>query len=172
MPWALVKSPKEWDNLKRALESKISKKLSDADIWKLLKKWEIILDNWEKKTIVKLDVKYVFYLMWECANESVGIEMWNLQVQEQHEVDDYRQWTLYLNNSDGTSSVNISRSDFAAGGSVWWGERNGGERESFTKPEERELWKVDTTHPEWTTPINNNDNAGNWNSGGGTHRHR
>jgi hypothetical protein len=52
-------------------------------------------------------------------------------------------------------------------GNEWWQEE-----ESHTKPEERELWEVDRTHPEWTTPINNNDNAGNWNSGGGTHKHR
>lgn len=171
VPWTLQKSPMEWDNLKRALESKISNKLSDADVWDLLKKWEIVLDNSQKKVKVKLDVKYVFYLMWECANESVGIEMWNIQIQEEHEVDDYSQWSLYLNNGDWTSSVNVSRRDFAAGAAVGWQEKNNDEWESSTLPTQRELWPVDKTNPEWTTEITD-DNAGNWNGGGWTHRHR
>ena len=172
IPWVFEKSPIEWDHLKKVVELKAWKKINDANLSDLLKKWEIILDNWQKKTKIKLDMKYVFYLMWECANESVGIELWNIQVQEEHEVDDYRQWALYLNNSDGTSTVNVARTDRAVGVAVnLWSNWGGNEEESYTDPKERDLWTVDKTGQEGAEETTE-DQAGNWDSGGGTHKHR
>jgi hypothetical protein len=168
IPWvlSLKKSPMEWNNLKRAVELKVWKELSNENLSDLLKKWEIVLDNWQKKTKIKLDVKYVFYLMWECANESVGIEMWKIQVQEEHEVDDYRQWALYLNNSDGTSTVNVARTDRAVGVAVnLWSDWGGNEEESYTKPGTTDKWPIDKTNPDGTAQTWN-DNAWNWNEWG------
>lgn len=132
------KSPMEWKNLNtwvsRFIKDKIWEFSTDAWPWLLTKEnlkdllqWkdiELKLDNSEKKVRVKIDVKYVFYLMWECANESVGMELWDLQVQEQHEVDNYSQWKLYLNNSDWASSVNVSKSDRAIWVAFGWWEKN------------------------------------------------
>lgn len=166
VPWALSeKSPQERDNLKRIIESRISNKISDKDLSDLLKKWEITLDNSQKKVKVKLDVKYVFYLMWECANESVGIELWDLQIQEQHEVEDYRQWALYLNNSDGTSAVSVSSQTIAAGLSAFWQSKNKGWEESYTIPRTEDRWEIDKTNPDATEITD--PSAGDWQEWGG-----
>lgn len=166
VPWVLSqeKSPAEWSNLKRALKGKLPEgvSLSDENLKKLLK-WEEIefaLDNSQKKAKVKLDVKYVFYLMWECANESIGIELWNLQVQEQHEVDDYSQWALYLNNSDGTSVVNVSRRNAAVGMSFgWW------KKDEEEKKEEKPKYEDWSDPSDWwvkTQPEQEGNPIGEW----------
>ena len=117
-PWVLEKSPVEMSNMEKVISQKIwVNKISSEQLRNLLK-WkevELTLDNSQKKVIVKMDVKYVFYLMWECANESVGMELWDLQVQEQHEVEDYRQWELYLNDVEWSNSVSVARKDIAVG---------------------------------------------------------
>lgn len=171
VPWVLSaeKSPAEWSNLKRALKGKLPEgtSLSDENLKKLLK-WEEIeftLDNSQKKVKVKLDVKYVFYLMWECANESLGIELWNLQVQEQHEVDDYSQWSLYLNNGEGTSVISVSKKNVAFGISFgWWKEEE--EEEEEKKPE----YKDGSDPSDWkdgTIPEQEGHPIGEWEQGWG-----
>ncbi len=46
----------------------------------LLKTWELILDNWNKKVI--LDTTPVFYLKAECVNESLGLLINSVTIQE------------------------------------------------------------------------------------------
>ena len=121
-PWVLdkSKSPAEWANLKKAVsdymkEQGVDCKLTDDQLKDLLK-WENVelsLDNWQENVIVNMDVKYMFYLMWECANESVGMQLWKLWIMRQ--VDDYRKWALYLNEAEDRGSVKMGRKDFAAG---------------------------------------------------------
>ena len=161
VPWVLTeKSPAEWSNLKRVLKNKLPEwaSLSNENLKKLLK-WEEIeftLDNSQKKVKVKLDVKYVFYLMWECANESVGIELWSLQVQEQHEVDDYSQWSLYLNSGEGTNVVSVSGRDVAVGVTVGLWEKNKSKQPENTevKTGDATQWgKSPNTVPSGTTPV-------------------
>ena len=133
VPWVLSKekSPVEWSNLKRAIEWIIRKSpelsdysLKEADLEKILK-WEeveIQLDNWDKKVKIKLEVKYVFYLMWECANESVGMELGNLSIQtmkkvtkKHDDVTEYDAWSFYINTVDGSSVVDNERRDVSVG---------------------------------------------------------
>ena len=119
--WILKKEPEEWNNIKNMVKEKLpnwaKEKLWDDDLKKILswEKVEIKLDNSEKKVKVNMNVDYVFYLMWECANESVGMQLWDLTVVENEEVNDYRSWELYLNNGDGSNAVNVSRKDAAIG---------------------------------------------------------
>ena len=152
VPWVLEKSPKQWDNLKRAIKDKLPDNisLSDSDAKKLLR-WEeveLTLDNSQKKAKIKLDAKCVFYLMWECANESVGMELWNLQVQEQQEVDDYGQWSLYLNNGDGSSSVGVEEKNAAIGVAVWGKRKEKKEDEQPPEPPQK------PKNDDWSDPSN------------------
>lgn len=176
--WVFEKSPVEWSNLKRVIKEKIwlPVDLSDDNLKSLLKWEEVTLDNSGKKVKVKLDVKYVFYLMWECANESVGMQFWDLQVQEEHEVDDYSQWALYLNNIDGSSSVNVSRRDAAVGVTFGWWQKKKKEQEenSAVKTE----WETHSTElPETQTQTDEKDDkivetdntADDWDSTGATY---
>jgi len=164
VPWVLSKekSPAEWSNLKRVLKGKLPGGInfSDENLKKLLKweEMETTLDTSQKKVKIKLDVKYVFYLMWECANESVGIELWNLQIQEQQEVDDYSQWALYLNNGEWSSSISISRKDRAVWALFWWWKKwDENDENSGVKTNDATTWgKQFGTDPSNADPINTN----------------
>ncbi len=60
--------------------------LSDDNLKNLLT-WEYVDiggENDKIKTELKLDLNYVFYLLWECANESIGIKLESIEL---------RQWT-------------------------------------------------------------------------------
>lgn len=66
--------------LKKVFSDKIWNNIDDTQLFKLLK-WEEIeinIDKWVKK--IKIDAKYVFYLLWECANESIGVKLWSLKI--------------------------------------------------------------------------------------------
>ncbi len=131
VPWVLDKLPLELNNLERALKEKLSQnndlkdlKFTNDELKKILK-WEEVekeLDNLNKKVKIKLDIKYVFYLMWECANESVGMELGNLSIQtmemvtKRHDnVTDYDAWSFYINTVDGSSVVDNERRDVSVG---------------------------------------------------------
>lgn len=127
IPWALEKSksPVEWENLNDAVCGNIRDKvwefktdawvstLTEAQLKKLLK-WEEVelnLDNSEEIVKVKQDVMYVKYLMWECGNESIGMQLGDLHVMRQEEVQDYKGGELWLNDQDWSSRVAVSRKD-------------------------------------------------------------
>ncbi len=68
--------------LNKQLESQ--KIILTADKLNSLFKWEdISIDNWQK--IVKLDLQYYFYLLGECANESIGARINNINIYEKLE---------------------------------------------------------------------------------------
>lgn len=128
MPWSLSKekSPQERNNIMRNIKEKLPNGaiLTDNNVKDLLK-WkeiELTIDNTQKKIIVKIEKEFISYLMWECANESIGMKL-KILVKEQQEFDDYTEWRLYLNNSDGSSSVSVEESNRAFWISFWWGKK-------------------------------------------------
>ncbi len=108
--WSLdrEKSPMEWKNVQYSLinyieqyigpiEEDAQKTKLSHDATKSLLKWEPVElkgKDWEEFKIT-LDVKYIFYLMWECANESIGMQLWGVKIAKK--VDDPRQWEMYSN---------------------------------------------------------------------------
>ena len=164
-PWVLEKSPAELSNVKRIVSDYITRqgiefrtdawvgRLTDAQLKDLLK-WkniELNLDNSQEKVIVNLDVKYMFYLMWECANESVGMQLWKLWIKRQVEVEDYKEWSLFFNDVEWSSSVQISRRDAAVGVAFKAG-KQWGENDAETNPgEDEEDIPWDWTTTPWAT---------------------
>jgi len=76
----LEKSEVHKNTLKNAFSEKIWNEITDEQLLQLLK-WEEIeinIDNWVKK--VKIEVDYVFYLLWECANESIWVKLWSMTI--------------------------------------------------------------------------------------------
>lgn len=67
------------ETLKKTLEEQtnIAHLDLDDDQLKQLLSWEVV-DIWDKK--VKLELDYVFYLLWECANESIGINLKGIEI--------------------------------------------------------------------------------------------
>ena len=137
IPWVLEgKSPIERSNLKRVLSDYIKKqginfksdtqdgelstnKLEDLLKWKNV---ELHLDNSSEIVKVKLDVRYMFYLMWECANESVGMQLWNLEIIRQEEVSEYSTGKLVFNTAEGSSRVGAKQDNVSiwVAAWLWW----------------------------------------------------
>lgn len=128
--------------LKASLTEKIKRllnindlELSDENLKQLLK-WEFFdvwnnIDNWKKK--VRINMKYVFYLLWECANESIWAELTSITVvtenvwwgwwEEDWEDNVLEIWvdgqTLTKTESLNENRLNI-KENIVAGGIGWW----------------------------------------------------
>ena len=173
MTWAITKekSPMEWNNLSDAVTKYINSSLEWNQITltenklKALLRWEEVefaLDNSQEKVKIKLDVDYVFYLMWECGNESIGMKLWDLQILRQ--VDAYRKWQLYLNGVDGTSTIENEEANRAIGGTIWGGAKE--EKEpNYDDGSGPSNWKPTTIpwqNEEWWDNKGNNPNNNTW----------
>ena len=159
MPWSLSKekSPQERNNVKRVVKSKIPwVNLEDADLKDLLK-WkerEFTLDNSWKKIKVKIGKEYVFYLMWECANESIGLKL-NISIQEQTEVQDYSAWWFIVNDVESSNRVQVTRKDTNVWFAVSLWKKEDDTELADTDPETIEV--PDTTPENPGNPIDPND---------------
>lgn len=84
----LDKQTYEKDLLLAAVQSKISKEyktqITSDNLLSFLKTGElrISIDNWKKKYILTLESTYHFYLLGECANESLGIKIGGIKIKE------------------------------------------------------------------------------------------
>ncbi len=136
--WFIKNLEKSWTHkelLKASLSTKLKSilnveelTLSDENLISLLQ-WEDI-DIWDKK--VKINSKYVFYLLWECANESIWMELWDITVRtkiESHEDEEnvlevWRDWQTL------TKTTSINQDDVSGKVNVWgawtWGRPTGG----------------------------------------------
>ena len=83
----LEKHPEERSLLIKWIKDKIHDKLTANELWDvdknfstLLTTWTLTLDNWYKKVILKTTP--VFYFKAECVNESLGLMIDSIQVQE------------------------------------------------------------------------------------------
>ena len=89
----LAANPKEFAIIKETINKQIdnawlSYRIQTIEDLKNLvsgKKIEKLTNNKKTKEILTLDSKFVFYLMWECTNESLGLELLNLTVCKQEE---------------------------------------------------------------------------------------
>ena len=64
--------------LKKFIWKKTNLEITDEQLYELLRWNEINIDNSSKK--IKINVDYVFYLLWECANESIWIKLWDIEI--------------------------------------------------------------------------------------------
>ena len=86
---------------------------------KPLLKWEYI-DIWNKK--VKINTKYVFYLLWECGNESIWVELWDITVKtkvERHEDEKDNVLEVWADWQTLTKTESLEQNDVSAKGGYW-----------------------------------------------------
>ena len=84
--------------------------LEDQMITQLLK-WESI-DLWKKK--ITLNTKIVKYFLAECANESIGIQIDSITIEDSQQVKQ-QPTKMTFNASETTAQANIKKSDFSIG---------------------------------------------------------
>ena len=53
--------------------------LTNDSLITLLENWSVNVDNWKK---ISISINPVAYFLAECANQSIGLELWNLRIEE------------------------------------------------------------------------------------------
>lgn len=53
--------------------------LTNDSLITLLENWSVNVDNWKK---ISISINPVAYFLAECANQSIGLELWNLKIEE------------------------------------------------------------------------------------------
>lgn len=123
----LTKYPVQQKMIKSSIENAIktidnqnkSISLSDQKITNLLK-WESI-DLWKKK--ITLNTQIVKYFLAECANESIGIQIDGITIEDSQQVEQ-QPTKMTFNASEATAQANIDNSQFSLGVSFGWGKKS------------------------------------------------
>ena len=123
----LTKYPVQQKMIRSSIENAIktidnqnkSISLSDQKITNLLK-WESI-DLWKKK--ITLNTQIVKYFLAECANESIGIQIDGITIEDSQQVEQ-QPTKMTFNASEATAQANIDKSQFSLGVSFGWGKKS------------------------------------------------
>ena len=123
----LTKYPVQQKMIRSSIENAIktidnqnkSISLSDQKITNLLK-WESI-DLWKKK--ITLNTQIVKYFLAECANESIGIQIDGITIEDSQQVEQ-QSTKMTFNASEATAQANIDKSQFSLGVSFGWGKKS------------------------------------------------
>ncbi len=92
--------------------------LSGESIITLLS-WKSI-DLWKKN--ITLNTKIVKYFLAECANESIGIQIDGITIEDSQQVEQ-QPTKMIFNASEATAQANIDKSQFSLGVSFGWGKK-------------------------------------------------
>ena len=173
----LTKYPVQQKMIKSSIENAIKTidnqneniSLADQMITQLLK-WESV-DLWKKN--ITLNTKIVKYFLAECANESIGIQIDGITIEDSQQVEQ-QPTKMTFNVSEATAQANIKKSDFSIGVAFGGGrkeEKNqdsgyGGytEQEGGTGKGEGSSGKPLESN-EWSTQQNSTTQTGAWTRG-------
>ena len=93
--------------------------LSEKSIKELLE-WKSV-DLWKQK--ITLNTKIVKYFLAECANESIGIQIDGITIEDSQQVEQ-QPTKMTFNASETTAQANIDKSQFSLGVSFGWGKKS------------------------------------------------
>ena len=127
--WLLANLDKQTEQLKSIAKSigKFEEKsdaltndgyLSEKSIKELLS-WKSV-DLWGKK--ITLNTQIVKYFLAECANESIGIQIDGITIEDSQQVEQ-QPTKITFNASEATAQANIDKSQFSLGVSFGWGKK-------------------------------------------------
>lgn len=167
--WFLANLDKSWvhkELLKNSLLIQINDKLpewdrisemSDDTLKAILNWWENI-DIWWKNIKISCNPTYMFYLLWECANESIWVRLWKISISrawsEAHSVTiDWTQRWLYSNWVEAQNRFDLWRRGWVT---LWV--MVGNKKQEEPTPPNQWTWNNDTPPDpnQWT-----------WHEGGG-----
>ena len=128
--WLLANLDKQTEQLKSIAKSigKFEEKsdaltndgyLSEKSIKELLS-WKSI-DLWKKN--ITLNMQIVKYFLAECANESIGIQIDGITIEDSQQVEQ-QPTKMTFNASEATAQANIDKSQFSLGVSFGWGKKS------------------------------------------------
>ena len=103
--------------------------LSEKSIKELLS-WKSI-DLWKKN--ITLNMQIVKYFLAECANESIGIQIDGITIEDSQQVEQ-QPTKMTFNASEATAQANVDKSQFSLGVTFGWGKKS-------QKEEPKKVWE-------------------------------
>ena len=97
--------------------------LTNDSLRTLLENWSVDVDNWKK---ISINVNPVAYFLAECANQSIGLELWNLKIEEAPQIT-LSEGKMTYNTGESLARASVEEKDvnvgiaFGGKGKEQWG---------------------------------------------------
>ena len=119
--------------------------LTNDSLRTLLENWSVGVDNWKK---ISISVDPVAYFLAECANQSIGLELWNLKIEEAEQIT-LSEGKMTYNTGESLARASVEEKDVNVGIAFGGKEK---EQRGKTTPDSESPWN---TVPDWK----NNDDS-------------
>ena len=121
--------------------------LTNDSLRTLLENWSVDVDNWKK---ISINVNPVAYFLAECANQSIGLELWNLKIEEAPQITPSEGKMIY-NTGESLARASAEEKNVNFSG-AFGGMEKKKEQWGKTTPDSKSQWN---TVPDWK----NNDDS-------------
>lgn len=85
--------------------------LTNDSLRTLLENWSVDVDNWKK---ISINVNPVAYFLAECANQSIGLELWNLRIEEAEQIT-LSEGKMTYNTGESLARASVEKKDVNVG---------------------------------------------------------
>ena len=86
--------------------------LTNDSLITLLKNWSVDVDNWKKISITSINP--VAYFLAECANQSIGLELWNLKIEKAEQIA-FSEGKMTYNTGESLARASVEEKDVNVG---------------------------------------------------------
>lgn len=86
--------------------------LTNDSLITLLKNWSVDVDNWKKISITSINP--VAYFLAECANQSIGLELWNLKIEKAEQIT-FSEGKMTYNTGESLARASVEEKDVNVG---------------------------------------------------------
>lgn len=85
--------------------------LTNDSLITLLENWSVNVDNWKK---ISISINPVAYFLAECANQSIGLELWNLKIEEAPQIT-LSEGKMTYNTGESLARASVEKKDVNVG---------------------------------------------------------
>ena len=93
--------------------------LTNDSLRTLLENWSVDIDNWKK---ISINVNPVAYFLAECANQSIGLELWDLKIEEAEQIT-LSEGKMTYNTGESLARASVEKKDVNVGIAFGWKEK-------------------------------------------------
>lgn len=85
--------------------------LTNDSLRTLLENWSVDVDNWKK---ISINVNPVAYFLAECANQSIGLELWDLKIEKAEQIT-FSEGKMTYNTRENLARASVEKKDVNVG---------------------------------------------------------
>lgn len=85
--------------------------LTNDSLRTLLENWSVDVDNWKK---ISINVNPVAYFLAECANQSIGLELWDLKIEKAEQIT-FSEGKMTYNTGENLARASVEKKDVNVG---------------------------------------------------------